>query len=88
MLQASRRRQVGIAAATLAAIAAVWVQLQFVPNGARGIYIAMALALAMSFCTLLAWRAGRRERNAGCYAVAAAFATYPLLVTVYLLSGA
>ncbi|HJW12247.1 MAG TPA: hypothetical protein VJ598_10695, partial [Albitalea sp.] len=74
----SARRRAWIAAASLAAALVVALYRQWRPFDPAAIYIVMILA--MSLCAAMAWRASRQEPNVGHAYVAAAFASYPLVM--------
>jgi signal transduction histidine kinase len=79
----TRRRAAAYAASAFVTALVVTLALQWQPRDPRLLYA--ALAAGMAWCTALAWRAARRERNVGHGLVAAAFASYPLLVLSVLL---
>ncbi|HET7794288.1 MAG TPA: HAMP domain-containing sensor histidine kinase [Rhizobacter sp.] len=80
---ASPRRLLGVAVAAAVSALVVWLVLQRWPDKPMVVYVVMALA--MSWCTRLAWRASRKERNVGHVYIAIAFATYPAFLLASLL---
>jgi len=80
------RRAALLVLASAGALALVALLLQWWPRDPRPIYV--TLAAGMAFCCIEALGAARRERNAGHGLIAAAFATFPLLVLGALALGA
>lgn len=81
----TRRRAAAIALACAGALAFVALLLQWWPRDPRPLYA--TLAAGMTYCCAVAVGAARRERNVGHGLIAAAFATFPLLVLAVLLFG-
>lgn len=78
--QATARRRLAIAGGALAAVAALAAYKQLAPDDPRGIYLVMAIIMAI--CALMAWRAAAREANVGHHFVALACASFPLAITL------
>ncbi|MEO8155581.1 MAG: HAMP domain-containing sensor histidine kinase [Rhizobacter sp.] len=80
---ASPRRLLWTVIAAVFSAVGVWLYLRVYPGSRLVVYI--VLALAMSWCAGLSWRASRQEHNVGHLYIAIAFAGYPLLLLASLL---
>ncbi len=76
--RANARRRALVAAGTLAGALVVVAYRQWQPNDPGAIYVVMIVA--MGLCAVMAWQASRREPNVGHAYVAAAFASYPVVM--------
>ncbi len=78
----ARKRALALVAGTLVVgvLLALWIRVG--PGGAMSIYVAMGAGFG--WCATLALRAARQEGNVGHLYIAAAYATYPVLVGVVL----
>jgi signal transduction histidine kinase len=81
----NRRRLAGHLVALLLLCGAVALVHQRAPQNPWPVYLGMALG--MSYCAGIAWRAARAERNVGHGVIAAACLTYPVVVLTALLTG-
>lgn len=80
--QAARRRTLWLLGAAAAALAALLALRPVMPGDPLPLFL--LILLSMSWCAWQAARAARRERNVGLAWVAAAFASYPVLMIVAL----
>jgi signal transduction histidine kinase len=78
----ARRRALALVLGTAAAGALLALWLRWTQASAISVYAVMAAAFA--YCAWLALRAARHESNVGHLYIAMAYATYPLLFTLYL----